>query len=70
MILHPIENPDALQESVQELLTAGVSGIDGRDNNGLQTGELSTSENQFFLSVANRFSEHIIDWYVSKVLSL
>jgi len=39
------------------IINAGVSGIDGRDNNGLSTGELSTSENQFFLSVANRFSE-------------
>ncbi len=38
------------------IINAGVSKIDGRDNNGLQTGELSTSENQFFLSVANRFS--------------
>lgn len=41
------------------IINSGVSAIDGRDNNGLQTGELSTSENQFFLSVANRFSEHI-----------
>ncbi|HEX7358551.1 MAG TPA: hypothetical protein VF270_12640 [Ignavibacteriaceae bacterium] len=39
------------------IINSGVSGIDGRDNNGLPTGELSTSENQFFLSVANRFSE-------------
>lgn len=39
------------------LINAGVSGIDGRDNNGLKTEELSTSENQFFLGVANRFSE-------------
>ncbi len=39
------------------IINAGVGGIDGRDNNGLSTGELSTSENQFFLSVANRFSE-------------
>ncbi len=39
------------------LINAGVSKIDGRDNNGLPTGELSTSENQFFLAVANRFSE-------------
>lgn len=38
------------------IINAGVGKIDGRDNNGLQTGELSTSENQFFLSVANRFS--------------
>jgi hypothetical protein len=39
------------------LINAGVSNIDGRDNNGLPTGELSTSENQFFLALANRFSE-------------
>jgi hypothetical protein len=39
------------------LINAGVSKIDGRDNNGLPTGELSTSENQFFLALANRFSE-------------
>jgi hypothetical protein len=39
------------------IINSGVSGIDGRDNNGLPTEELSTSENQFFLSVANRFSE-------------
>ena len=39
------------------LINSGVSNIDGRDNNGLSTGELSTSENQFFLALANRFSE-------------
>ncbi len=41
------------------IINSGLSGIDGRDNNGLPTGELSTSENQFFLSVANRFSEKL-----------
>ena len=41
------------------IINSGVSGIDGRDNNGLPTGDLSTSENQFFLSVANRFSEKL-----------
>lgn len=41
------------------IINAGVSGIDGRDNNGLPTKELSTSENQFFLSVSNRFSEKL-----------
>ena len=41
------------------VINAGVSKIDGRDNNGLPTGELSTSENQFFLAVANRFSEKL-----------
>ena len=41
------------------IINSGVSAIDGRDNNGLQTEELSTSENQFFLSVANRFSRKL-----------
>jgi hypothetical protein len=41
------------------IINAGVSNIDGRDNNGLQTGELSTSENQFYLSLANRFSDKL-----------
>jgi opacity protein-like surface antigen len=39
------------------IINAGVSGIDGRDNQGLKTGDLSTSENQFFLSFSNRFSD-------------
>lgn len=41
------------------IINSGVSGIDGRDNNGIKTGELSTSENQIFLGVANRFSEKL-----------
>lgn len=41
------------------IINAGVSNIDGRDNNGLPTGELSTSENQFFIALANRFSEKL-----------
>ena len=41
------------------LINAGVNNIDGRDNNGLSTGELSTSENQFYLSLANRFSDKL-----------
>jgi hypothetical protein len=41
------------------IINSGVSGIDGRDNNGLQTGELSTSENQVFLGVSNRFSKKL-----------
>jgi len=39
------------------VINSGVGNIDGRDNNGLKTGELSTSENQFFIGVANRFSK-------------
>ena len=39
------------------VINSGVSNIDGRDNNGLPTGELSTSENQFFIGLAARVSE-------------
>ena len=39
------------------IINAGVSGIDGRDIQGEKTGDLSTSENQFFISFSNRFSE-------------
>ena len=39
------------------IINAGVSNIDGRDNNGLKTGELTTSENQFFVGLANKFSK-------------
>jgi len=39
------------------IINSGVSKIDGRDNNGLKTKELSTSENLFFLGISNRFSE-------------
>jgi len=41
------------------LINAGVSHIDARDNEGRKTGDLSTSENQFFAAVANRFSEKL-----------
>lgn len=41
------------------IINAGVSNIDGRDSQGERTGTLSTSENQFFLSFSNRFSEKL-----------
>ena len=41
------------------IINAGVSNIDARDNQGRKTGDLSTSENQFFVAVANRFSEKL-----------
>lgn len=41
------------------LINAGVSKIDGRDNQGIKTGDLNTSENQFFISFSNRFSERL-----------
>jgi len=54
-----VENPKPRNSAGVSLgvINAGVSNIDGRDNNGLPTGELSTSENQFYLAFANRFSE-------------
>ena len=41
------------------VINAGVSKIDGRDNQGIKTGDLSTSENQFFLGLANKFSDKL-----------
>ncbi len=41
------------------IINAGVSGIDGRDNQGIKTGDLSTSENQFFISFSNRFTKKL-----------
>lgn len=39
------------------IINAGVSDIDARDSQGKQYDPLSTSENQFFLGLSNRFSE-------------
>jgi len=54
-----VENPKPRNSAGVSIgvINAGVSNIDGRDNNGLPTGELSTSENQFYLAIANRFSK-------------
>lgn len=41
------------------VINSGIGKIDGRDNNGLPTGELSTSENQLFIGLANKFSEKL-----------
>jgi opacity protein-like surface antigen len=41
------------------IINSGVSNIDGRDNDGVQTGTLQTSENQFFLGLANKFSDKV-----------
>jgi hypothetical protein len=41
------------------IINSGVSKIDGRDDTGNKTGDLSTSENQFFIALANRFSEKL-----------
>lgn len=44
------------------IINAGIGSIDGRDGSGLHTKDLSTSENQFFLSVSNRFSKKTFTW--------
>ena len=56
-----VENPKPRNSAGVSLgvINAGVDNIDGRDNNGLPTGELSTSENQFYIALANRFSEKL-----------
>lgn len=41
------------------IINAGTRNIDGRDNDGIHTETYSTSENQFFLSFANRFDDRI-----------
>lgn len=41
------------------VINAGVDNIDARDNQGNKFDDLSTSENQFFLSLSNRFSEKL-----------
>ncbi|MCF8306388.1 MAG: hypothetical protein K9G57_02855 [Ignavibacteriales bacterium] len=41
------------------IINSGVSNIDGRDNQGISTGELQTSENQFFIGLSNRFSRKV-----------
>jgi hypothetical protein len=41
------------------LINAGVSNIDGRDNDGYHTENLSTSENQFYLAFGNKIHEKV-----------
>lgn len=41
------------------LINAGVGKIGEYDNQGFKNGEFSTSENQFFLAFANKFSEKV-----------
>lgn len=56
-----LENPEPRSTAGFSIgiINSGVSNIDGRDNQGFKTGELSTSENQFFMGLANRFSEKL-----------
>lgn len=39
------------------IINSGISKIDGRDSQGNKTEEYSTSENQFFVAVGNKFSD-------------
>ena len=41
------------------MINSGVSNIDGRDNDGNPTGNLTTSENEFFVALANKFSSKL-----------
>ena len=41
------------------VLSSGVSGIEERDNQGIKTGNISTSENLFFISLSNKFSQKL-----------
>jgi outer membrane protein W len=41
------------------IINAGVGNIDGRDNQGIHTEELSTSENQFFLGLGVKLSRKL-----------
>jgi len=41
------------------LINSGVSGIERRDNQGIKTGDISTSENLFFVAVSNQFSDKV-----------
>jgi hypothetical protein len=54
-----VENPEPRSSAGVSIgiINSGVGKIDGRDNQGLKTSELSTSENQFFIGLANRFSK-------------
>ncbi|MFA5803511.1 MAG: hypothetical protein WC879_02605 [Melioribacteraceae bacterium] len=48
------------------LINSGVSNIDERDNQGFKKGTLTTSENQFFISVAIKFSEKVAAGFSTK----
>jgi hypothetical protein len=41
------------------LINFGVKNIDGRDNDGVHTDDLSTTENQFYLAFSNKIDPHV-----------
>jgi hypothetical protein len=53
------QQPSATAGVSVGIINSGVNNIDGRDNDGNKTGNLSTSENQFFVAVANKFSKKL-----------
>lgn len=57
------ENGESVPRSIAGfsagIINAGVSDIPAYDNSGVKYDDLSTSENQFFFSVSNRFSEKL-----------
>ncbi len=53
-----IESGRAVPGITVGIINAGVDKIDGRDSQGNKFDDLSTSENQFFLGLSNRFSEN------------
>ncbi len=54
-----IKKPRATAGFGLGIINSGVSHIDARDNQGFKRDELSTSENQFFLDVAIKFSDKV-----------
>ncbi len=49
-------NPKSVAGISAGIINSGVDNIGEYDNQGFKTGELSTSENQFFFGVSNKFS--------------
>jgi len=54
-----IKKPRATAGLSFGIINSGVSNIDGRDNQGFPTGELKTSENQFFIGMGIRVSDKL-----------
>jgi len=54
-----IKKPRATAGLSIGIINSGVSNIDGRDNQGFPTGELKTSENQFFIGMGIRVSDKL-----------
>lgn len=57
--VNKMKGPDLMAGISFGIINAGVGNIIGRDNQGNNTGEFSTTENQFFVSVAKEFSKKL-----------